>query len=132
MYAVIKSGGKQYKVEQGMRLRVEKLDGAPGDKVSFPDVLFVGGDTIKIGQPHVAGARVEAIIVAQDRAKKIIVFKFRRRKNYRRKAGHRQPFTELKIESITGLGRARTPPWLTKKVQARPVTGATRIHRSAA
>ena len=104
MYAVIKSGGKQYKVEQGQRLRVEKLDGAPGDKVSFPDVLFVGGEEIKIGQPHVAGARVEATIIAQDRAKKIIVFKFRRRKNYRRKAGHRQPFTELKIESITGLG----------------------------
>jgi large subunit ribosomal protein L21 len=102
MYAVIKTGGKQYKVAQGDKVRVEKLAGNVGDSVTFGEVLLLGGESIKIGQPVVAGAKVEAKIVAQDRAKKIIVFKFRRRKNYRRKAGHRQPFTALEITGITG------------------------------
>ena len=105
MYAVIKSGGKQYRVLAGQNLRVEKLPGAAGDKVVFGEVLLVGGDALKIGQPTVAGAKVEATILAQDRGKKIIVFKFRRRKNYRRKAGHRQAYTELKIETISALAR---------------------------
>jgi large subunit ribosomal protein L21 len=102
MYAVIKTGGKQYRVAQGQNLRVEKLPGEPGTKVSFGEILLVGGDSPKIGQPFVAGAAVEATIVAQNRAKKIIVFKFKRRKNYRRKQGHRQLFTELRIDSIAG------------------------------
>ncbi len=102
MYAVIKSGGKQYRVAQGQRLRVEKLAGNPGDKITFGDVLLLGGEAIKVGQPTVAGAKVEATIVAQDRAKKLIVFKFRRRKNYRRKRGHRQPFTEIQITGVSG------------------------------
>ncbi len=101
MYAVIKTGGKQYRVSEGQRLRVERLDGNPGDKLSFDQVLLVGGDSLKIGQPLVPGAKVSAEIVGHDRAKKIIVFKFRRRKNYRRKQGHRQPYTELKITGIT-------------------------------
>ena len=101
MYAVIKTGGKQYKVEAGQVLRVEKLAGAAGDKVTFGEVLLIGGEKTKLGQPTVAGAKVEATILAQDRAKKIIVFKFRRRKNYRRKAGHRQCYTELKIQAIS-------------------------------
>ncbi len=102
MYAVIKTGGKQYKVEAGQVLRVEKLAGAAGDKVTFGDVLLIGGgEKTKLGQPTIAGAKVEATILAQDRAKKIIVFKFRRRKNYRRKAGHRQCYTELKIQAIS-------------------------------
>lgn len=107
MYAVIKSGGKQYRVTQGQRLRVEKLNGNPGDKITFGEVLLLGGQAEgnepKIGRPVVDGAKVEATIVAQDRAKKLIVFKFRRRKNYRRKQGHRQPFTELLIDTISGL-----------------------------
>lgn len=102
MYAVIKTGGKQYRVEPGQKLRVEKLAGNPGDKVEFGEVLLLGGDTPKIGQPLVSGAKVSAEILAQDRAKKIIVFKLRRRKNYRRKHGHRQPYTELKITGING------------------------------
>jgi large subunit ribosomal protein L21 len=103
MYAVIKTGGKQYRVEPGQKLRVEKLTGNPGDKVEFGEVLLVGGgDSPKIGQPLVKGAKVSAEILAQDRAKKIIVFKLRRRKNYRRKQGHRQPYTELKITGING------------------------------
>ncbi len=102
MYAVIKTGGKQYKVAQGDKLRVEKLTANVGDTVTFSEVLLLGGDAIKVGAPLVAGAKVEAKVVAQDREKKVIVFKFRRRKNYRRKNGHRQPFTALEITGITG------------------------------
>ena len=103
MYAVIKTGGKQYRVSQGDKLRVEKLAGNVGDTVTLSEVLLVGqGDGVKIGAPVVAGAKVEAKIVAQDRSKKIIIFKFRRRKNYRRRTGHRQPFTALEITGITG------------------------------
>jgi large subunit ribosomal protein L21 len=102
MYAVIKTGGKQYRVAKGDNVRVEKLPGSVGDTITLGEVLFVGGDAIKIGRPLVAGAKVEAKIVGQDRAKKIIVFKFRRRKNYRRKNGHRQPFTALEITGIVG------------------------------
>ena len=102
MYAVIQTGGKQYRVSEGQKLRVEKLPGNPGDAVNFEQVLLVGGgESLKIGQPVVAGAHVKAEIVAHDRGKKIIIFKFRRRKNYRRKSGHRQPYTELKITGIS-------------------------------
>lgn len=99
-YAVIRTGGKQYRVKQGDTLHVEKLDGNVGDAITLSDVLLVGGDALKVGTPLVAGAKVEAKITAQDRGKKIIVFKFRRRKNYRRKNGHRQPFTALQITGI--------------------------------
>ncbi|AKT36171.1 50S ribosomal protein L21 [Chondromyces crocatus] len=102
MYAVIRTGGKQYRVAEGQKLRVEKLPGNAGDKVTFGEVLLVGGDTPKIGLPLVSGASVSAEITSQDRGKKIVIFKFKRRKNYRRKTGHRQPFTELKITGITG------------------------------
>ena len=102
MYAVIRTGGKQYRVSEGQLLRVEKLPGGAGDKITFGEVLLVGGDAPKIGQPLVKGATVAAEITAQDRGKKLVVFKFRRRKNYRRKNGHRQPYTELKITGITG------------------------------
>lgn len=104
MYAVIKTGGKQYRVAQGDRLRVEKLAGNVGDTVTLGEVLLVGGDgegSIKVGAPVLGGAKVEAKIVAQDRGPKITIFKFRRRKNYRRKTGHRQPFTALEITGIT-------------------------------
>jgi len=100
MYAVIQTGGKQYRVEPGQKLRVERLPGNPGETVSFDQVLLVGGDSPKIGRPILSGASVSAEIVAHDRARKIIVFKLRRRKNYRRKQGHRQPYTELKITDI--------------------------------
>jgi len=100
MYAVIKTGGKQYRVSEGQLLRVEKLPGGKGDKVTFSEVLLVGGEEPKIGRPLVQGAAVAAEITAQDRGKKLIVFKFRRRKNYRRKNGHRQPFTALEITNI--------------------------------
>jgi large subunit ribosomal protein L21 len=103
MYAVIKTGGKQYRVAPGDRLHVEKLPGSVGDSVTFHEVLLVGGEgDPKIGRPLLSGAKVEAKITAQDRAKKIIIFKLRRRKNYRRKKGHRQPFTGLEITGIQG------------------------------
>jgi large subunit ribosomal protein L21 len=102
MYAVIKTGGKQYRVAQGDTLRVEKLVGNIGDTVTLSEVLLLGGESLKIGQPIVAGAKVEAKITAQGRGEKIIVFKFRRRKNYRRKTGHRQPVTTLQITGIKG------------------------------
>jgi large subunit ribosomal protein L21 len=101
MYAVIRTGGKQYRVSEGQLLRVEKLAGSAGDKITFGEVLLLGGETLKIGRPLVQGAAVAAEITAQDRGKKLVVFKFRRRKNYRRKTGHRQPFTELKITGIS-------------------------------
>ena len=104
MYAVIKTGGKQYRVGAGDKLRVEKLVGNVGDAVTFDQVLLVQGaeGAIKLGRPLVGGAKVEAKIVAQDLGPKIIIFKFRRRKNYRRKNGHRQPYTALEITGITG------------------------------
>jgi large subunit ribosomal protein L21 len=101
MYAVIKTGGKQYRVTEGQKLFVERLDGSPGDKLTFDQVLLVSGDSVKVGSPLVTGATVSAQIVGHDRAKKITVFKLRRRKNYRRKQGHRQPYTELTITGIT-------------------------------
>ncbi|MDH5492956.1 MAG: 50S ribosomal protein L21 [Myxococcales bacterium] len=100
MYAVIKTGGKQYRVSEGDTIRVEKLGGAVGGQVVFEEILMLGGETVQVGKPIVAGAKVTAEIVAQDRAKKIIVFKMKRRKRYRRKAGHRQPYTELRIQSV--------------------------------
>jgi large subunit ribosomal protein L21 len=101
MYAVIATGGKQYRVAEGDLIRVEKLKGDEGDKVVFDEVLMLGGGgKAKIGTPMVAKAKVEAQITAQDRARKIIVFKFKRRKKYRRKQGHRQPYTELRITKI--------------------------------
>lgn len=101
MYAVIHTGGKQYRVSEGDRLRVEKLAGDIGSTIEFGEVLMIGGDKVAVGKPFVSGAKVKAEIVLQDRDKKIIVFKFRRRKNYRRKNGHRQPFTELRITGVS-------------------------------
>jgi large subunit ribosomal protein L21 len=101
MYAVIETGGKQYRVEQGATLRVEKLEGAAGTKVSFEPLLFADdGGNVRVGQPRVAGVSVDAEIVEQGLGKKITIFKYKRRKSYRRKAGHRQPFTALKINAI--------------------------------
>jgi len=100
-YAVIRTGGKQYRVSEGETLRIEKLPGDVGSSITFGEVLLLGGDSLQLGKPLVSGASVTGTIVAQDRAKKIIVFKMRRRKNYRRKNGHRQWYTEVKITGIT-------------------------------
>lgn len=101
MYAVVTSGGKQYKVQEGEILRVEKMPGDVGSAVTFDQVLMVAdGDKVNIGQPVLDNALVEGHIVEQGKAKKIIVFKYKRRKRYRRKQGHRQLFTAIKIDSI--------------------------------
>lgn len=102
MYAVIQTGGKQYRVTEGDTIRVEKLPGEVGSKVEFTDVLMLGGERVQVGKPHVGGAKVTAEIVAQDLARKIIVFKMKRRKGYRNLRGHRQPYTELRIQSVKG------------------------------
>ena len=101
MYAVIQTGGKQYRVAEGDTIRVEKLSGDVGSEIELDRVPMVGGERVEVGKPTVAGAKVVAEIVAQDRAKKIIVFKMKRRKGYRRHNGHRQPYTELRIKSLT-------------------------------
>jgi len=101
MYAVVTTGNRQYRVSPGDRIEVEKLTGTVGDTVAFTHVQLVGqGAEVTIGAPVVAGARVEAQIVAQKRGKKIIIFKHRRRKGYRRKQGHRQSLTALQITGI--------------------------------
>ena len=103
MYAVIRSGGKQYRVSPGDVVRVEKLDGEVGDKINLTDVLLIGGNNdLKIGTPVLPEARVTAEIMAQGKAKKIVVFKKKRRKSYSRKRGHRQEVTTLKVVEING------------------------------
>ena len=100
MYAVIQTGGKQYQVQEGALLKVVQLNTEVGTKVTFDEVLLVGGDSVKIGQPVVEGAKVTALVEEQGKAKKIVIGKFKAKKNYKRKQGHRQPFTLVKIEAI--------------------------------
>jgi large subunit ribosomal protein L21 len=101
MFAVIRSGGKQYRVAPEQVLKVEKLDAEAGSTVTFTDVLAVGGDgALKIGAPVLAGATVTATVIAQDRLDKVIIFKKRRRQNSRRKNGHRQCVTVLRVSAI--------------------------------
>ncbi len=101
MYAVIKTGGKQYKVSEGDVLNFEKIEGDKGDTVSFDEVLLISGnEEVRVGTPFVEGAKVVGEIVSQGRGPKIIVFKMKRRKGYSKKTGHRQDLTSLKIKEI--------------------------------
>ena len=101
MYAVVKTGGKQYRVSQGDRLKVESIKAEAGDEVSLSDVLMVGsGDSVTVGSPLVANASVSAKVVTHGRGKKVTIIKFRRRKHHRKQAGHRQNYTELEITGI--------------------------------
>lgn len=103
MYAVIQTGGKQYRVQPGETFHVEKLAADVGKTVEFTDVLLLAdGENVRLGQPHIEGAKVTAEVMDHGRDKKILVYKYRRRKGYRRKAGHRQPFTALKVTGISG------------------------------
>ncbi len=101
MYAIIKTGGKQFRVSEGDIIKVEKLLLEEGENVSFEEVLMLGnkGD-IKVGSPYLEGVTVDGTVLKQGKAKKIIVFKFKSKKNYRKKQGHRQPFTQVKIDKI--------------------------------
>ncbi len=100
MYAIIETGGKQIKVTEGQEIYIEKLEAEAGETVTFDKVLMIGGDDVKVGAPLVEGASVSAKVEKHGRQKKIIVYKMKRRKNYRRKQGHRQPYTKVIIEKI--------------------------------
>ena len=102
MYAIIETGGKQYKVAEGDVIFVEKLDAEVEATYTFDKVLAIGGDEAKIGAPVVEGASVSAKVLKQGKDKKVIVFKYKPKKNYRRKQGHRQPYTKVQIEKING------------------------------
>ena len=121
MFAVIKTGGKQYRVAADDRLKIDKIAGEPGDIVEFGEVLLLGGDDVQVGAPSIAGAMVAAEVIAQDRHPTVIAFKKRRRKNSRRKRGQRQEFTLVQITEILTEGRK---PTITKaerpKKAARP------------
>lgn len=100
MFAIIKTGGKQYKVSEGDIIKIEKIEAEAGDKIEFNQVLMVAGDDVKVGSPVVEGAKVSAEVLDQKKDKKIVIFKFKAKKNYRKKKGHRQPYTLVKIEKI--------------------------------
>ena len=100
MYAILSTGGKQYKVSKGDVIKVEKLGLADGEAVSFDQVLAIGGDSIVLGNPTVKGATVSATVVEEGRARKVIVYKYKRKTGYHKKNGHRQAYTKVKIEKI--------------------------------
>ena len=103
MYAVIKSGGKQYRVSSGEKIKVEQIPADVGSQITLDQVLLVAdGDKVSIGAPLVAGATVQATVIAHGRADKVLIFKMRRRKHYRKHGGHRQNYTEIQIDKISG------------------------------
>lgn len=105
MFAIIETGGKQYKVGEGQTLKIEKLPAIAGERVRFDKVLLVAdGENVTLGYPYIKGASVEAELVRQGRAKKKIVFRYHSKTRYRKKKGHRQPFTEVRIDRIIGIG----------------------------
>jgi len=130
MYAVIRTGGKQYKVKAGDVLRVEKLEKNIGDEIDLTDVLFLSGQASVFGSPLVKDAKVTCVVTQQSKAPKIIVFKRRRRQGYRRLNGHRQPFTELFVKAIVGpngekeVTDQKAPVIDKQKIQARKAAAA--------
>ena len=100
MYAIVETGGKQYRVQVGDQFNVEKLPGEVGSEVVLDQVLLIGGEETKVGTPYVAGAKVKTVIVQQDKARKILVFRYKPKKNIRKRYGHRQPFTRLQVVAI--------------------------------
>ena len=111
MYAVVRTGGKQYRVAEGETVKVELLDGDPGNAIHLDEVLMLSdGQQVTVGQPLVKGASVDAEVVDQGRHRKVLIYKFRRRKRYRRKVGHRQPYTALKITAINSVAQPPSVP----------------------
>lgn len=100
MYAIIKTGGKQYKVEAGQAIYVEKLAAEAGEKVTFDQVILVGGETTKVGTPNIDGATVTGTVEKQGREKKVVTFKYKPKKHSHQKKGHRQPYTKVMIDAI--------------------------------
>ena len=103
MYALMEFKGKQYKAEKGALLQVDKIDAEPGAEVDIDSVILVSGDTVNVGAPYVAGAKVKAVLEGHKKAPKIIVYKFKSKKGYRRKQGHRQQYSVIKIQDIVGI-----------------------------
>ena len=119
MYAVVMTGGKQYRVSAGDKIRVEKLNAEAGSTVSLDKVLVVGGEgETMVGAPYVAGACVEAEVVENGKADKVIIFKYKAKKDYRKKQGHRQPYTELKINGISVNGEMKSKAAEAPKAEA--------------
>src|SRR3954449_3864475 len=131
MFAVIKTGGKQYRVAAEDKLKVEKVAGEPGEIIQFGEVLVVGGDNVTLGNPTISGASVAAEVVAQDRGPKVIAFKKRRRKNSRRKRGHRQEFTLIRITEILTDGAKPTKTAAPKR-EPKPVEAPAEVSTGAA
>jgi len=110
VYAVVRSGGKQYRVEEGRSVKLERLAGEPGDSIEIGDVLLIGdGENITVGAPTVAGARVVGTIAEQGRAKKVVVFRYKAKTRQRKKTGHRQPFTRVVVSDILAAGQEPRP-----------------------
>ncbi len=107
MYAIIETGGKQYRVQEGDVLNIEKLNVEAGETVEFDKVLVLAGEELKVGAPYVEGAKVVGEVVENGKAKKVIIFKYKAKKDYRKKQGHRQPYTMVKIVSLTGEAPAK-------------------------
>src|SRR6266481_7137836 len=120
MFAVIRTGGKQYRVAAEDVIKVDKVKGDPGEIVQFGDVLVVGGDNVTLGVPTIAGASVAAEVLEQGRGRKVIAFKKRRRKNSRRKRGHRQEFTLIRVTEILTDGQAPTMTASVRKTNPKP------------
>ena len=120
MYAIIETGGKQYRVQEGDVLTIEKLGVEAGETVEFDKVLVLAGEELKVGAPYVEGAKVVGEVVENGKAKKVIIFKYKAKKDYRKKQGHRQPYTMVKIVSLTGEAapKKEAAPKADKKVSA--------------
>jgi large subunit ribosomal protein L21 len=119
MYAIIRTGGKQYRVQENDEFRVEKLDANVGDKVVFDEVAAIGGDELIVGTPLVEGYAVQAEVLEQGKADKVIIYKYKAKKDYRRKNGHRQPYTLVKITAIgQGLAPVKAPAAESETVEA--------------
>jgi large subunit ribosomal protein L21 len=103
MYALMEFKGKQYKAEKGAIIKVDKLDAEPGSALDIDSVLLVSGDTVSVGAPYVQGVKIQAVVEGHEKADKIIVFKYKPKKDYRRKQGHRQQYSIIKIQDIVGV-----------------------------
>lgn len=115
MYAIIKTGGKQYRVQKDDVLKIEKVKAAAGDTITFDEVVAVGGEELVVGTPFVAGCAVQAEVLEQGKNDKVVIFKYKAKKDYRRKNGHRQPYTMVKI---TGIGEAAKKEAVAEKKEA--------------